>query len=356
MNARIAYLDGHRGVAILMVILYHAYARWWEVVPYGKKYSNMFPILNSGMFGVQLFFLISGFVILMTLEKCTSAREFLFRRWLRLFPAMLLCSLLIFVTAGFFHERPSGRPTFPSLVPPLTFVDASWWRQVPGFDANPLEVSYWSLYAEFKFYVVAATFYFWKGRRGLFAALTLGFASTVLLKVGNGIWPHAGLGSAGKLLRGLGFENFGWFAAGAAFYTYSRCRAAGWFIAAAGFAVCSSVFGRELIWQPIVAGCVVATVFAVSVIHPGVQGLLTHPILQFFGFISYPLYLIHENMMIALIVKLDRLDLGIPGFLLPVVAVAALSVVAFGISRHGEQWVRARIRSAGRFGSKAVGC
>ena len=59
---RIDYLDGHRGLAILLVIGYHAYARWPEIVPYGNQFSHI-PLFSAGRFGVQLFFLISGFVI-----------------------------------------------------------------------------------------------------------------------------------------------------------------------------------------------------------------------------------------------------------------------------------------------------
>ncbi len=348
MNKRIAYLDGHRGLAILMVVFYHAYARWWEVVPYGTKYSDRFPIVHFGVFGVQLFFLISGFVILMTLEKCTGAREFLARRWLRLFPAMLLCSILIFATAGFFHERPSGKPTWLSLVPGLTFVDLSWWSVIPGFSASPLEVSFWSLYAEFKFYVFSALIYFWKGRKGLFLGLTMAFAATILLKVANEISPHAVLGLAGKGLRGLGFEYFGWFGAGAAFYTYSKSRELKWFVVAVGLAAISSVFVRGWHWDHMAGAAVVGAVFTVSVISTTFQRVLTLPILQFFGFISYPLYLIHENMMIAMILKMDRMHLGIPDFLYPVVAIAVLSGVTYAISRYGEGWVRNRMLELGR--------
>ena len=65
---RIDYIDGLRGVAILGVVLFHAYARWTEVVPYGSRYSD-FVIFKNGWLGVYLFFVISGFVITMTLSR-----------------------------------------------------------------------------------------------------------------------------------------------------------------------------------------------------------------------------------------------------------------------------------------------
>lgn len=63
---RIDYLDAIRGIAVWLVVLYHAYARY-EHFPYGFEYAS-FPLLKYGYLGVELFFLISGFVILMTLD------------------------------------------------------------------------------------------------------------------------------------------------------------------------------------------------------------------------------------------------------------------------------------------------
>ena len=66
-RGRLAYLDGMRGVAILLVLLFHAFARWPDLVPYGDQYQSV-PLFRVGFIGVNLFFIISGFVILMTLE------------------------------------------------------------------------------------------------------------------------------------------------------------------------------------------------------------------------------------------------------------------------------------------------
>jgi Predicted acyltransferases len=68
MQPRITHLDGMRGLAILLVIAYHAYARWPELLPYAATTQHI-PLLAFGWVGVQLFFMISGFVIFMTLDK-----------------------------------------------------------------------------------------------------------------------------------------------------------------------------------------------------------------------------------------------------------------------------------------------
>jgi peptidoglycan/LPS O-acetylase OafA/YrhL len=111
-------------VAILLVFFFHAFVRWPDLVPYGHAYSNIF---QYGLFGVRLFFMISGFVILLTLEKRTGFVDFMLRRWLRLFPAMLIASIVLFATAPLFPERPGGMPTLRDLIPGLTLIDPVVW-------------------------------------------------------------------------------------------------------------------------------------------------------------------------------------------------------------------------------------
>ena len=77
ITRRIDFLDGLRGVAIILVILYHAYARWPTFVPYETTFGNIL-FFKYGYLGVQLFFLISGFVILLSLDNCKSFKNFIY--------------------------------------------------------------------------------------------------------------------------------------------------------------------------------------------------------------------------------------------------------------------------------------
>jgi peptidoglycan/LPS O-acetylase OafA/YrhL len=81
LNFKLGYrpwLDGLRGLAILAVICYHADP----------------PLLDRGMLGVELFFVLSGFLItsLLLEERATrgriSFRNFYARRFFRLFPPL----------------------------------------------------------------------------------------------------------------------------------------------------------------------------------------------------------------------------------------------------------------------------
>ena len=92
-NLRIKHIDGLRGIAILVVVFFHAYSRWTNLIE-SQKESFLESFFQYGFYGVHLFFIISGFVIIMSLERSEKFFNFLYKRWLRIFPAMLAVSLL----------------------------------------------------------------------------------------------------------------------------------------------------------------------------------------------------------------------------------------------------------------------
>ena len=65
---RMFYLDGLRGVAILTVVLFYIFSRWPDLLPNLTQYGDFF-LFKFGKYGVELFFIISGFIISMTIKK-----------------------------------------------------------------------------------------------------------------------------------------------------------------------------------------------------------------------------------------------------------------------------------------------
>jgi peptidoglycan/LPS O-acetylase OafA/YrhL len=100
-SRRIASIDGLRTIAIVAVIAFHYCYRWGpplspeSLYPYGSALAGL-PGARFGAYGVHLFFVISGFVIAMTLDGCRTPREFIVRRYARLGPAMLIFSAITF--------------------------------------------------------------------------------------------------------------------------------------------------------------------------------------------------------------------------------------------------------------------
>ena len=145
---RVETIDVFRGIAILLVVLYHFTAR---LPPAALNVSGMpAPPVFFGWAGVYFFFAISGYCIFLTLEHSATVSLFLARRFSRLYPAFFAAAIFLFiyglvapppsVPEAQFHERPS---TVIDLLTNLVFLGDGRW--VNG--------SFWSIAVEIKFYV-----------------------------------------------------------------------------------------------------------------------------------------------------------------------------------------------------------
>jgi peptidoglycan/LPS O-acetylase OafA/YrhL len=353
MTNRINFLDGMRGLAILLVIGYHAFSRWAELVPYGDTYQEI-PFFKMGWLGVQMFFLLSGFVILMTLEKCDNIKVFIYRRWLRLFPAMLICSILVFVSQGLLIERPAGQLSSINLIPGLTFIEPEIVSRIFGQQIVSLEGAFWSLYVEFKFYIFAAIVFYTMGRNFMILSLLSVFAMSVFTGYFVQDIDILLVTFLNKVSVTMSFEYFGWFAAGACFYVYFKERQRNWFILGCFIAICSSFFVGSFDLYTILSALIVSVVFATSFVSQIVQKMLEARIFLFFGFISYPLYLIHENAMIAMVIKLGQLNSSYNGLLYPILPLTILSFVAYLIAKYSEGSVRQLIKKIANHSGRLV--
>ena len=335
---RIAYLDGLRGVAILTVLLFHAYARWSSVVPYGDRFAKI-ALFQYGFLGVELFFLISGFVILMTLEKCDTFATFMLRRWLRLFPASLIVLLAIYFTAPLLPERPAGAAHAIDLLSGLLFIRPGWLSALLQHKVGQIEGVYWSLYVEVLFYLVFGAFYFLLGEARALIAMIGAFLVAVVAKL-----AHA---APDKMSESLGVMYWGWFMVGALVYRWTQNLDGRQALAAAALgAVCPFTLWNA---PDPGAGTQILAVFVVSMfflaaMSERAKAILSHRVLLFLGFISYPLYLLHENLMVALIVKLGRAAPWIPAALLPVAPIAMVALLAWIVAKYVEPATRRVLR------------
>lgn len=339
MQERMSHIDGHRGLAILLVVLYHAYSRWGGLIKYDSAISN-FPVFKFGMAGVWLFFMISGFVILMTLEKTKSATEFLKKRWLRLFPAMFLCSTLIFVTAPLLPHRPAGLPSSVDFLPGILFTEPSWLNHLFKLSSESLEGAFWSLYVEVRFYILSAFLYFHLNPKRYPSTLASIFILTMLVRSTDKISDWQEIEHASSLLKSMGFTFYGWFAAGAYLYQFKKTgnTANAW--KASLMAALSSASQITTSVHHVIACLAVSMLFIGSEFSAIARRLLSNRILKWMGLISYPLYLIHENAMISLTISLESAAPSTPQILLPLAPIAILSLLSYLIAKHAEPWIR----------------
>ena len=87
----------------------------------------------------------------MSLERSEKFFNFLYKRWLRIFPAMLAVSLLCYIFKDFFPYRPEGVPNLIDLIPGLTFLHAEGYNlifKLLNIDViiKNLDGVFWSLY------------------------------------------------------------------------------------------------------------------------------------------------------------------------------------------------------------------
>lgn len=340
---RLEFLDGLRGIAILFVMLYHAYVRWPQIVPFGNKFIG-FPLFAHGWLGVQLFFLISDFVIFMTLEKCQGFQDFILRRWFRLFPAMFICSIIVYVTIPIFHERPSGSAVIRDLLPGLTFIEPLWWEALLGSHQGVLEGAFWSLFVEVKFYLIAGSLYFLVGGRRMIMALIGLFIAANAMLILVKIFPVY-LYPIHSLMEQLSIKYFGWFASGALYYRYFHERHSILLKAAIIVGLASAITDHGLHqWLAKISAIIVVILFTSAILSVRVRAALSHPALLFIGFVSYPLYLLHENMMISMIVKVGHMAPWLPSLLLPIIPMIIVVIVGWLVAEYLEPWLRVRIR------------
>ncbi|MEN7550430.1 acyltransferase [Rapidithrix thailandica] len=132
-------LDGLRAVAILLVIFFH-----------------FFFVLEVGWIGVQLFFVLSGFLITSILMKSKSytfgpyVKRFYWRRSVRIFPLYYL--YLLGVALLFLLIRQPD--TFPQKAPYLFTYTFNLAPLFIGYDFDAFFTHFWSLAVEEQFYMV----------------------------------------------------------------------------------------------------------------------------------------------------------------------------------------------------------
>ena len=107
------------------------------------QFQSTAPFTWFGWVGVEIFFVISGFVIANSAEK-SSAAEFLFGRALRLYPAVWVCATLTFIVLLLFAGGSSSEFILPYVWAMLLIPK--------GINGQWIDCIYWTLAAEMAFY------------------------------------------------------------------------------------------------------------------------------------------------------------------------------------------------------------
>ncbi|MFE7235034.1 acyltransferase family protein [Streptomyces sp. NPDC001231] len=331
---RLAALDGLRFLAALSVVLFHFVGQTPEAMKgiWGRPYQSVFPELHGyfafGRLGVDLFFLISGFVICMSAWGRTP-RDFFISRVTRLYP-MYWIAIAVSACVIYFADTPFGHPHPRVLLANFTMLQTP--LGVPNLD--PV---YWTLWPELCFYLTFAVVV-WKG---------LTYQRVVIF---CGLWTVAAVLAPAAHIPLLTLvvnpTSAPYFIAGMAFHLMYRYRptpllwgivAMSWLLALHFLLAPTGGRNNWETWSPWRGWLVLAvTVFflMVGAIALGWTRRLRWRGLTVMGTMTFPLYLLHDTLGMTVAHHFgDRAD----PLLLVGVTVAALVVLSYLVHRFVER-------------------
>ena len=289
-----------------------------------------------GWIGVEIFFVISGYVIAISAHG-SKALPFARRRVLRLWPAALICATL------------SLALLWPS-DPRLLHLDEYWRSALLWPWGKYVDDSYWTLAIECMFYALVALMLWVSPSRDRIEWLTalLGFVSLAYWTGGGNI---AGLSLRGEQLLMLTHGCF--FAIGILLHRWHAGHRGLWRALALSILIGTGIaeimdinrltaIGMQIAYSAWAASMIFFAGLAVVALSPRIQPWLERhlprrPVLLL-GLATYPLYLIHQTLGLILIGGLLRLGVAyVPSAL---IALAAITVTAIAIAA----WVEPALR------------
>ena len=307
-------IEGLRGIAVLLVVAFHAHVWSWQ----------------GGFLGVDIFFVLSGYLItaLLLQELETSGTlslvGFYARRARRLLPAAAVVVVFV-VVVGIFLLSPIEQIRYSKTALATTLYASNLWfiRQSTDYFAadtanNPL-LHTWSLAVEEQFYFVWPVlvwigFRLARSRRGLCKILggvsVLSLVACIWLTRTNQPWaffgspPRAwefGVGGIACMVPVTVFTNKHWKFVASWAGLLVVLGAAMWFRP-------GEAFPGSLALIPALATAIMLVVGAAEV-SAGAGKMLAHPILQWFGRLSYSWYLWHWPLLIYAAVLFPRISI-----------------------------------------------
>ncbi|WP_101688249.1 acyltransferase family protein [Dysgonomonas massiliensis] len=306
-------LDGLRGVAALIVLIYHVF-EGFATSPFDQGW-------NHGYLSVQFFFMLSGFVIGYAYDDRwtkMSTKEFFKRRLIRLHPMVVLgvlMGVIAFLMQGSVQWDGTKIATSAVMLAMLCtlFMIPSAPETMPEIRGNgelfPLNGPYWSLFLEYVGNIIYALLIRRLSTRWLKLLVALTAVGVACYAIGNGSgYGHLGVGwtmANNNLCAGFLCMMF-CFSAGllmARVFRPIRIRGAFW-LCSLGLIALTAVphlGGESDPWMNGIYDALCVIVFFPLLIWLGASGVTSDSkstaICKFCGDISYPVYVIHYPSM-----------------------------------------------------------
>ncbi|WP_310386427.1 acyltransferase [Roseateles sp.] len=278
-GGRLAEIDALRGIAAVLVLLFHYTTRFDQIFGHSQPLEISFP---WAYVGINLFFIISGFVIFLTLERTRHASDFIVSRVSRLYPAYWISLLITFLVVRMLGLPGKQVSSSDAALNMLMFHGS--------FGVPHVDAVYWTREVELLFYALALALFL---SRQLHRVHWFMYA-LIALKVAYAIAARQfGIDLPRRIQWALILPYIPWFACGIAIYRTTAGRSTrrhdhGILIAAVLGIGYVDGFGLGLL-------CICFSALVWLAANNRLK-LLRKPVILWLGFISYPLYLLHENI------------------------------------------------------------
>ena len=333
---RYATIDGLRGLAALSVVIYHLHANLAQQLA-GWLDGWIAYVMNRGYLGVPVFFVLSGFVITLSVDanKITPsfAGRFALRRSVRLDPPYW-ASIAVAIAFGIFknHFFPDAAQSLPSAAKIASHL--VYLQDILGY--GDISSIYWTLCFEIQFYVFLLLLLSVGQRAGYGTVAMLGrpaIASMILFTAVLSSLVHGG--AIAWSVRGIALGS--WYCFSLGMFCYWALRgwlASYWFVILWIGVLCVAVATRGD------ANDVAALTTSALLFIGGKAGRLhlwlSDTATQYLGRISYSLYLFHATVGWSAVSLFKRLigsaEMGawLTGLALLTGAVASLAFAHLG--------------------------
>jgi peptidoglycan/LPS O-acetylase OafA/YrhL len=281
-------INGLRGACALAVMCHHIWNgprdNGWFLIGNSTALKIADFFIDSFQFSVDIFFMISGYVIVNSLLRHRNVGEFYWNRFLRIYPVYFVILLLIFLVGPFFHY--THLPGTFSLAWVGSFLVNL--ALVPGlYPMHAALIVAWTLSYEWMFYIIVGLGYAIHAARGK-------VPSRIFLILCGGLfcwfYPRA-------MFFAVGASVFFMHASGALSSSrLHRLRGVPWIL---GMFFFLELFSRQGL-APLRLGVLGALAFGFLFFAGLVvrkKSILQAPVVQYFGTISYSFYMWHTVVM-----------------------------------------------------------
>ncbi len=350
---RVTGIDLLRVFAAVSVMVFHlSFHSWVTSTAVSPRYPEMTVWASWGWVGVQIFFVISGFVIAYSAANATW-RSFAVGRFLRLAPALWICATITLLASAL-ADVPLG-----GIIPDYIRGIVLW---PPGPWIDPV---YWTLTVELCFYLVVLALLI----ADRFAWLEVTMAVIAILSIAN--FGLVRVMSKLKLIDGhplsetaqqlmllgsgmhfaLGVFLWAGFAKG---WTVFRSIMVAVCLGGGLLPILATSLGKHdagyipmgLVALPMIVWLAGVAAMVAFIIHDHHFSKILSPLaaaIKILGLTTYPLYLIHNVVGVLLLRELVHLGMGRWGALL--LSMAAMVVLALTVTAFLEPAVRRFLKS-----------